>query len=485
MSKLTRRHFVQSTAAVAGSALALGPLSKVRGANDDIRLAFVGLGGRGGGHVGWFGKEPGVRVVGLCDPDESALGKWTKKHPEAQAEKDIRKILDNKDVDAVVIASCNHWHCLSGIWAVQAGKDVYVEKPISNNVWEGRKLVEASRKYNRIVQGGTQQRSDPLQAEIKEFLDSGKLGKMQYVRLNRFGVRASIGKRDTPLPWPGNVDKDLWLGPAQDQDIFREKLQYDWHWDWNTGAGELGNWGPHITDDCRNVAFRDRIALPKRVVAGGGRFAWDDGGNTPNTHFVYYDTGEVPVVMAVHNLPIKAGTNQGDIYERLRTRAFLIIQCENGYYAGGRGGGSAYMNDDIKTPVKKFKGDGGGKHAANFLAAMRSRKREDLNAEIEQIHYSSAWCHLGNIAYRLGQTYSHDEAMQRVKGYGPWVELVEGFEKHCEANEINLSAAGAKLGPMLEIDVKNETFIGPTATADAKALLTRKYRKGYEITENM
>jgi len=483
MSKLTRRHFVQTSAALAGSGLALAPFSKVRGANDKINLAFVGLGGRGGAHVRWFGKQKGTRVAGLCEPDKGRLGKHAKKHPDAQAEVDVRKILDNKDIDALVIASCNHWHCLSAIWACQAGKDVYVEKPISNNVWEGRKLVEAARKYDRIVQGGTQQRSDPLQSEIKAFLDSGELGKMQYVRLNRFGTRSSIGKRDTPLPWPGDVDKDQWLGPAQDQDIYRKKLQYDWHWDWNTGAGELGNWGPHITDDCRNVAFRDRVTLPKRVVAGGGRFVWDDGGNTPNTHFIYYDTGEVPVVMAVHNLPYKKGTNQSDVYKRLRTRAFLIIQCENGYYAGGRGGGSAYTNDG--KVIKKFNGDGGRAHAENFLDAMRSRKRENLNAEIEETHYSSAWCHLGNVAYRLGGKYSHDEALQRVKGYGPWIELVEGFEAHCEANEIDLSEAGAKLGPMLELDVEKETFTGPTATAEAKALLTREYRKGYEIPDQV
>ena len=334
MSKLTRRHFVQSSAALAGSALALGPLQKVRGANDDIRLAFIGLGRRGGAHIEWFGKQQGTRIVGLCDPDEGSLGKWARKHPEAQAEKDVRKILENKDVDAVVIATCNHWHCLSGIWALQAGKDVYVEKPIGNNVWESRKLVEAARKYNKIVQGGTQQRSDPLQSEIKEFLDTGKLGKIQYVRLNRFlrsGARRSIGRRDAPLPWPEEVDKDLWLGPAQDQEIYREHLRYDWHWDWNTGAGELGNWGPHIIDDCRNVALRDRIALPKRVVAGGGRFVWNDAGNTPNTQFIYYDTGEVPVVMAVHNLPMNAGTYievQRQEIEALAEYQLLVNQTE-------------------------------------------------------------------------------------------------------------------------------------------------------------
>jgi predicted dehydrogenase len=395
----------------------------------------------------------------------------------------VRRVLDNKDVDAVVIASCNHWHCLSGIWAMQAGKDAYVEKPISNNVWEGRKLVEAARKYNRIVQGGTQQRSDPVQAQIKAFLAKGSLGRMKFVRLNIFKARQSIGKLSAPMAWPTEVDKEQWLGPAQDEAIVRPRLSYDWHWDWNTGAGELGNWGPHVIDDCRNVAFNDRVTLPTRVVSGGGRFAWDDAGQTPNTHFVCYDTDEVPVVMAVHNLPIKTGSTAPDVYRRLRSRAFLVIQCENGYYAGGRGGGAAF--DDENNVIAKFSGDGGEHHAANFLDAVRSRKQEQLAAEIEQTHYSSAWCHLGNASYRLGRAYQNREAIDAVKDSGPWAELIDDFTHHCAANDVDPSASGAKLGPMLEIDVNNETLTGPTATPEALALLRREYRAGFEIPERL
>ena len=480
MKKTTRRTFVQASAATA----VLGPALRARGANEAIRLGFIGVGGRGGGSASWFSKEKDARIATLCDADAKRAAGVARKFKGSKSTTDLRKVIDDPDIDAVVISTPNHWHCLAAIWAAQAGKDVYVEKPISHNIWEGHKLVEAARKYKRMVQGGTQQRSDPLQAELKSFLDSGALGKIQFVRLNRFGVRGSIGKRDTPLPPPKDVDYDLWLGPAQEEPMYRKSFHYDWHWIWNTGNGELGNWGPHITDDCRNVVFRDKVSLPVRVCAGGGRFAWNDGGESPNTHFVYYDTGTVPVVMAIHNLPLKKGTTQGDVYARLRTRGFLVIQCENGYYAGGRGGGAAFDNNG--KVVKKFKGDGGRGHARNFLGAMRSRKSGDLKAEIEQIHYSSAWCHLGNIAYRLGgSSYDRAEAMGRVKGYKPWEELVEGFHTHLAANEIDAARAKIKLGPMLQVDPAAETFTGASATPEALALLRREYRKGYVVPEQV
>jgi len=480
MMRLTRRRFLKGTVA-AGAATALSA-SRVLGANDTIRMGFVGLGGRGSGSTKWFGGIDGVRVAGLADPDEGRLGSNKKRYPDAKAEKDMRKVLDDKNLDAIVVSTCNHWHALAAVWAIQTGKDVYVEKPVSWSIWEGRQIVEAARKHHCIVQAGTQQRSDPMQAKLKAWLDEGHLGRVKYVRLNRYGRRGSIGKRSTPLPIPDNVDYDLWLGPAKDQPIYRNKLQYDWHWDWNTGNGELGNWGPHLTDDCRNVVFRDKVTLPVRCVAGGGRLKWDDGGNTPNTHFIYFDTGVVPVIMDVHNLPRKAGENSSDVYEKRRSRAFLIIECENGYYAGGRGGGSAYDKDGKK--IQSFSGDAGGGHAANFVKGMRSRKESDLNSPILQGHYSTAWCHCGNVAYRLGGKYAMDEAKARVKGYKPWEEVIDEFHAHMDANEIDPKKAEIKLGPMLEIDPKTETLKGTCATTKAKAVWTgqdRGWRGNYQI----
>lgn len=474
----TRRSFLATTALSVTAA----STSKVLGANDRIRIGMIGLGGRGSGSASWFNGIDGVEIAYLCDADQKMVDRAKQKYPEAKSTLNLRDVIEDKDIDAVVVSNCNHWHVLASIWACQAGKDVYVEKPISHNIWEGRKLVEAARKYNRIVQGGTQQRSDGLQEEIKDYFDSGELGKIRYVRCNRYGMRGSIGKRSTPLTPPDSLDYNLWLGPAQDLPIYREKLHYDWHWDWNLGNGELGNWGPHIIDDLRNVVFRDKLNYPKRVLAGGGRLGWDDAGNTPNTHFVYMDCGDIPVIMDVHNLPRAKGVKGSDVYQRRRTNSFLIVECENGYYAGGRGGGRAYDHD--RKELKKFRGDGGGAHAQNFIDAMRSRNREQQNAEIEQIHYSSAWCHLGNISYRLGQSYDRKEAEAQVDFAG-WGEVIEDFHTHLAANEIDPSQAEVYLGQMLHIDADKETFTGPSATLPALHLLRRDYRRGFEVPESV
>jgi hypothetical protein len=304
---------------------------------------------------------------------------------------------------------------------------------------------------------------------------------MKYVRCNRYGERKSIGKLAAPLATPETVDYNLWLGPAQDLPMYREEFHYDWHWVWNTGNGELGNWGPHILDDLRNVVFRDKVKLPKRVIAGGGRFGWDDAGETPNTHFAYIDTGDVPVIMDVHNLPLKKGVKADDVYMRRRTKSFLVIECEGGYYTGGRGGGTAF--DAAGKKVQAFSGDGGKSHAENFIEAMRNRKKETLKGEIEEIHYSSAWCHLGNISWRLGQSYNREQAEAAVKDFQPWNDVIADFHQHLKNNELDAGKLDIKMGAMLEIDAEKETFVGDTATAEALALLKREYRAGFEVPE--
>ncbi len=459
--------------------------SRVLGANERVRVGFIGLGGRGRGSLGWFNELQEVEVAGLCDVDQGQVDRAKRDHSQATGTTDLRRIIEDDGIDAVVISACNHWHSLATIWACQAGKDVYVEKPGSHNIWEGRRMVEAARKYDRIVQGGTQQRSDPLQEELKDFLDSGALGAMKYVRLNRYGLRKSIGKRDTPLTPPANVDYDLWLGPAQDLPMYREQFHYDWHWVWNTGNGDLGNWGPHITDDLRNVVFRDQTGLPSRVVSGGGRLGWDDAGETPNTHFVYYQTDTVPVIMSVHNLPRAKGVDAVAIYERRRTGGFMVIECENGYYAGGRGGGSAHdLNGDV---IQRFRGDGGRNHARNFIDAVRSRSRDDLKAEIEQTHYSSGWCHAGNIAWQLAEaeSYDRDQAEARAADFEPWQDVIEDFHSHLAANEIDPSGADVRLGPWVDFDTENETLAGDSATPEGLALIRREYRQGFEVPEQV
>ena len=483
MSKFSRRQFV--VGAAAGAAALSFPIRRVLGANETVNVGFIGVGGRGTHSAKWFGEIPGVRVAAVCDVDKGHISA-AQKSLDAQDIKDVkghedqRRIIEDKSIDAVVISSCNHWHALAAVWAIQAGKDVYVEKPVSNNVWEGRKIVEAARKYNRIVQGGTQQRSDPVQKQIKEFIKSGKLGKMQWIRGNRLGRRESIGKRDTPLKPPANVNYDLWLGPAQDEPIYRPNLHYDWHWVWNTGSGEMGNWGVHILDDIR-MMLDDQSTLPKRILAAGGRVVWNDAGESPNVHIAYYDTGVVPVILMLSNLPEKTGSTREPNYRGIRSG--YVIQFENGYYAGARGGGWAYDNDNKR--IQQFKGDGGEAHAKNFIEAVCTRNRAIQNAEIEQTHYSSAWCHLANVAYRLGSAYGQQGAADLAKNFQPWSELLEQFHTHLEANGVDATKSGLKLSSILEIDPRKEVFIGKSATPEAQALLRREYRKGYVMPEQV
>ena len=256
--------------------------------------------------------------------------------------------------------------------------------------------------------------------------------------------------------------------------MHRPKFHYDWHWVWNTGAGELGNWGVHVLDDIRNMLF-DQCTLPKRVLAGGARVAWDDAGETPNVHFVYFDTGIVPVIFTLSNLPSKAGV-KAEPHDR-GIRSGYVIQFEDGYYAGGRGGGWTYGKDGKR--LEQFDGDGGEAHAANFIEALRKRDSKVLNAPVEQTHYSSSWSHLANIAFRLGSPYDRGRAMEIAKGFAPWAETLDVFRTHLEANGID--PAVVRSSSILEIDPAKETFTGPSATPQAQALLTREYRRTYAV----
>lgn len=475
---LNRRRFMQtSLAAGAALTLPLGRPSKVRGANDAIRAGFVGLRGRGASSIRWFRGISGVQIAAVCDCDSNILQREVERCEEAgdnvTGYVDVRQMLDNKDIDVVVLSMPVHWHSLAGIWACQAGKDVYVEKPVSHNVWEGRQLVAAARRHNRIVQGGTQQRSDPALAQVRKFLlEDKELGEVKWVRSNRYGVRGSIGKVTQPTPVPEHIDYNLWAGPAPATPVMRRSFHYDWHWQWPYGAGEMGNWGVHILDDVRYLL--DMPLMPKRCLAGGGRF-WDDDGDTPNVHFVYYDTGVVPVYFDLSNMNATPDQRGARNYRGIRDGS--VIQCEGGYYAGGRGGGWAYDNDGER--IRQFRGDSGGGHARNFINAVRTRNREDLNAEVEQTHGTSAWCHLGNVSYRLGQQYRKEQALEMVRSTGIWEEMLEGVHEHLMAH--NVKAEDVKLGAMLELDQRNETLTGRTATPQARALLRREYRRPFVV----
>ncbi len=482
MAQSTRRTFIQSSLA-AGAALTL-PTGRSLGANvnEQVQLAIIGCGWRGGQLRDAFHKVSGVRIAGFCDPDRQLLDEVAVDFPKAQKWTDLRSVFDSKDIDAVVISTCNHWHCLAAIWAMQAGKHVYVEKPLGNTLWEGRQLVNASQKYERICQIGTQQRSDPIQDEIKELLHRDQLiGELQSVRVNRFGVRKSIGKRTTPLSPPKSLDYNLWLGPAKDLPIYREKWHYDWHWVWNTGAGEMGNWGVHLLDDVRNNVFQDQIAFPKAVVAAGGRFGWNDAGETPNALVAILDTGSIPVVIGLCNLPDQPGSEDSPTVPE--PTSGYIVYGEGGRLEGQRAAAAAFDIDG--KLIKKFASKGGMiHHQKSFVDAIRNNDPTRLAAPVEGGHYSTAWCEFANLAMRTcteGSGVSMKEAAQSFKAdLAP--ELFQQMREVVAKFEPDASPDVLSLGPILKFDAQSEQFVGDHAQA-ANRLLRRNDRKPFVVPE--
>jgi hypothetical protein len=478
MNHFTRRRFLQSslasTAAVAMSGQTLANTTKA----NDVNLGFISCGNRATQLMKAFSRIEGVNIVGLCDPDKNKLDKVGARFPKAKKWQDLRGLLKDDSINAVVVATCNHWHCLAAIWAMEAGKDVYVEKPLSHSQWEGQQTVNAARRYKKVCQVGTQQRSDPMQAKIKKFLHEEKtLGEIVSARVNRYGVRGQIGKRDTPLEIEKNIAYDMWLGPAQDEPLFRDKLHYDWHWDWNTGSGEMGNWGVHVLDDVRNNVFLDKVILPKRILGGGGRVAWGDAGNTPNVHFVYFDTGMAPVVIGLSNL--KSAPNGKGSPKHPGPGSGYIAYCEGGRFEGQRGKGVAYDNDGKE--IKKFKGDSGmGHHQQNFIDAVRAEDSSILNTDVAVGNASTGWCNLANIAVRSGGPFTPERAAAVTGDGGIWKNLLHEMDHHLGAHAVKTSDESIKLSSMLTIDVENGVFVGENADS-ANKFLKREYREGFVV----
>jgi len=494
MNKFTRRQFLK-TSAIAGASLCELPAilraqqapaaSATGSANGDIRIAVVGFHGRGGDHIGEFSKMKGVRLVALCDVDQTVLAKGVerlkKDNIEVEGYKDIRKLLESKNLDAISVATPNHWHALAGIWAVQAGKDVYLEKPVSNNVWEGRKIVEAARKYKKIVQTGTQSRSSRAIREAVAWVKAGNLGPIKVSRGLCYKPRPSIGTSQGPQSVPDSIDYDLWCGPAPLIPPRRNTprfgtVHYDWHWFWDYGAGDLGNQGIHQMDIARR--FIDSNELAPRVFAVGGRLGYEDDGETPNTVMVYQDYGKVPLIFEVRGLPEKTGSSNMDKYKGANVGN--ICECENGYLLITSSYSQAVAFDNDGKEMKKF--DGGGNHYANFIEAVRSRKVSDLNADILEGHLSSALCHTGNISYRIGKKESPDAIKEAIKADKEATETFGRMAAHLDANGVDLMKTKATLGMVLKMDTKAEQFIG---NDDANKLVRREYRKPFVVPENV
>jgi predicted dehydrogenase len=476
-SPSSRRRFL-TTCAAFGVTTSLAARSLASSNVNDVNLGFISCGARSQALIKSFSDVPGVNIAGLCDTDETRLQSTGQKYPKAQQWVDLRDLIASDSIDAVVISTCNHWHCLASIWAMEAGKDVYVEKPLSHSQWEGRQTVNAARKYNRVCQVGTQQRSDPMQTEIKKFLHQDKaLGEIKSARVNRYGIRRPIGKRQHPLEVDKSVHYDLWLGPAQDEPIYRRKLHYDWHWDWNTGSGEMGNWGVHVLDDVRNNLFQDSVGLPIRILGGGGRVAWNDAGETPNIHFTYFDTGSIPVVIGLSNLAATPRSKEPSPHPG--PGSGYIAYCEGGELYGSRGAAKA-IDKDGKV-IKTFQGTSGmTEHVSNFIDAVRSGDSSSLNADVAVGNDSTGWCNLANIGFLAGEAYSSERA-QGVS-LDRWKELLSQMGDLAQQHDFALSDQAIKLSPILDLDSKTEQFTGENSQA-ANALLKREYRKGFEVLE--
>jgi len=455
--------------------------ANIPGANGDIRVAVVGFNSRGKSHIDGFRNLKGVRVVALCDVDRAVLDRTAAKLKEenspVEAYQDIRKLLESRDIDAVSFATPNHWHALGAIWAVQAGKDVYLEKPVSHNVWEGRKIVEAARKYNRLVQAGTQTRSSHAIREAIAWMRAGNLGKIKLGRSLCYKRRASIGKATEPLRIPETIDYDLWCGPApKEKDLWRKKLHYEWHWVWPTGNGDLGNQGVHQVDMVRWALGYD--AVSPRVFAIGGRLGYEDDGTTPNTMIAWHDYQPVPIIFEVRGLPTAVDSDRMDQYRGF-TGISAAFECEGGCMVFPNYS-SAIVCDNGGKQIKKF--SGADDHFANFIDAVRSRKQSDLNADILEGHLSAAICHTANISYQLGKIKSPDEIRDAVKNEKDVGEALGRMEEHLAANQVDLKKTPAVLGVVLNMDPKTERF---TENAAANQMLTREYRQPYVVPEKV
>jgi predicted dehydrogenase len=427
----SRRTFLAGAGAAVVSQL---PAARALGANDRIRIAVLGVHGRGQDHIASLMKQRDVELVTLCDPDllvarERAAGFEKTYGKKIRIEQDLRRVFDDKEIDAVTIATPNHWHALAAIWACQAGKDVYVEKPGAHNVYEGRKLVEAAHKYKRIVQHGVQLRSSEAIQEAVAHLRKGAIGNVYMARGLVFRWRPSIGHKGNEAP-PATLNYDLWTGPAQQEPFSRRLVHYNWHWTWSYGNGDVGNQGIHETDMCLWGLGLER--LPKKITAMGGKYLFDDDKQTPEvlTTLFQYPAEKKLIQFEVRPWCTNRedGVDVGNIF--YGSEGYLVI---NGYSSY-----QIYLGQKREQGPGRKAGDPLDDHFANWLKAVRSRQTEEQNGPVETAHRASALAHLGNISFRVGR--------------------------------------------VLEFDADREKFVGDT---EANAMLTRNYREPYVVRETV
>ncbi|MCC6797496.1 MAG: Gfo/Idh/MocA family oxidoreductase [Candidatus Hydrogenedentes bacterium] len=413
---LSRRSFMgrSGAAMIAGSMAS----SSVWGANERISVGVIGCGGRGtGSHVNQFCDRDYVDLVALCDAKQdaatgSANMMETKKKKRPKTYTDMRELLDDKSIDAVSIATPNHWHTLAAIWSMQAGKDVYLEKPCSHNVWEGRQLANAAKKYERIIQHGTQIRSSKAVQEGIQKLKDGVIGEVYMARGLCYKTRRAVDKVPNEAP-PADLDWNLWQGPAQEREYNKTIVPYNWHWYWAYGNSDMGNQGVHQMDIARWGLGVDH---PSKISAMGGRFLFDDAKETPNvitTAFHYPDAGTMGRMLVFETRPFRspeinheAGVNVGVIF--YGANGYMVIPSYSKYQTFlGEKGEPGPTNEDSDPETAHFD---------NFLECVKTRKAEAIAAPIVEGHISSSLCHLGLISTKLGRSLDFDPVKEQVIG---------------------------------------------------------------------
>jgi len=478
MASFTRRRFLEDSLLAAAAAVASGPVSRVlaaedqpKSANEKLGVAVLGVNGRGRTHIGAFSGRSDTEILYIVDPD-AAVGEGraaavsSKQTAKCKFVRDMREAFDDKAVDIVAIATPNHWHSLASIWAMQAGKDVYVEKPVSHNVSEGRRAVETARKHKRICQTGTQCRSMGGSIQAIKYVQEGKIGEVKLARGLCYKRRKSIGPAGN-YEVPASVDYSLWSGPATIRPLTRPRFHYDWHWQYHYGNGDMGNQGPHQMDLCRWGLQVDRLS--ERVISYGGRLGYEDAGDSANTQVAIHTFGDKELVFEVRGL--ETGPLRG-------AKIGCIFYGSEGYVVTTSYTSAAAF--DLKGEViEKF--SGGGDHFDNFVKAVRSRKVEDLTADILEGHLSAGLAHTGTISYRLGEKTSVEELkreLKRLETVDDSIETLERTVAHLGENGVDVAKTPMALGPILSMDPSAETFVGNAA---ANELLTREYRSPFVV----
>lgn len=456
-----------AAAAVPGARALAEAAGRPRGPNGKIRIGVVGVKGRGLNHVQAYAKMKDAEVAALCDVDDSVVAGALKAASEGSGRRplvhrDARAMLEDRTLDAVSIATCNHTHALIALWALAAGKHVYVEKPLSHNLREGAALAAAARATGLVVQHGTQSRSSPGLQEMAAFLRAETLGPLVAVRGYCYKRRTSIGTAPA-AEVPAGVDYDLWLGPAPTRPFTRNRFHYNWHWHWDYGNGDIGNQGVHEMDRARWGL--GAAGHPRRIRSLGGRFGYTDDGETPNTMLTWFDWGSVPLLFEVRGLETPAHRD---------CKIGVIFDCRDGSIVNPSYESATAFDRDGKT-VRTF--GGWGDHFRNFLDAVRAGDPARVTASPAEGHLAVSLCHLANASYRTG------EARTLRKNESPFGNAVadEAFARmraHLAEQGADLARTPCTVGRDLAFDGATETIPGHPA---ADQLLTREYRKPFTL----